>query len=749
MPDTTQPNTRTDHRPMEMADRLDRLRRQVGRIVVGQEHVLEQLLMALAARGHCLLIGVPGLAKTLMAKVLADCLAMKFARVQFTPDLMPSDITGTNILEEDADSGAKRFRFLAGPVFANILLADEINRTPPKTQASLLEAMQERSVTFGGETRPLPDPFFVMATQNPLEQEGTYPLPEAQLDRFMFSVVVGYPTHQQENRIVAATTRSGAPKVEKVLGIDEVRAIQQTVRTAGASPQVVRYAVALARATRPTDPTAPPFVRSYVDTGAGPRAGQYLVLGAKGRAVLAGRVAATIEDVRAVAVPVLRHRLFTNFTALSENVTSDDLIQQLLNTIGTVTSVAPIVQPAHGEQADTGAPGSVSLSSDMPAVSMVRRMKDITQQIRDQVHQRIIGQHDVVDLVLAAMLAGGHCLLVGVPGLAKTLLVQTLADVLKLKFKRVQFTPDLMPSDITGTDVLHIDEATGTREFQFLPGPVFTNLLLADEINRTPPKTQAALLEAMQELAVTAGGTTYALKPPFLVLATQNPIEHEGTYPLPEAQLDRFMFNVFLDYPTADEEPQIVEHTTRAVAESLRPVIGAEDIMRLQRVVRQVPVSRHVLTYVTTLVRASRPQTADCPEAIKKYVHCGAGPRASQYLVLGAKAWAVMHGRLNVSIADVKAVSVPVLRHRIFTNFSADAEGVSAMELVKTLLDSVPEPSVKEQTSEADATETSPPAGADEALVVQCTACGMTLRVSHDAAGHTAKCRNCGQVFAV
>ena len=681
----------------ETAQRLEQLRREVAKIIVGQTSVVEQILTALIARGHCLLIGVPGLAKTIMARTLADALAMQFARVQFTPDLMPSDITGTTILDQHPETGQRSFRFNAGPLFANVVLADEINRTPPKTQAALLEAMQEHRVTTGTETRDLPDPFFVIATQNPLEQEGTYPLPEAQLDRFMFAVSVTYPTHAEENRIVASTTRPQQIQLEKILSVEDVLTMQNLVRRLPTPPEIVRYCVDLARATRPTDSTAPDFIKQHVDSGAGPRAGQYLVLAAKSRAVLSGRLSPDLDDVRAAAPGVLRHRLFTNFTALSQNITSDDLVQQLLDTLRHEPSDQPIVYPQPTSESAIRDDISLESVQEQDKVELIRRAKAIVEAIHSEVRKTIIGQRDVVDFVLAALLAGGHCLLVGVPGLAKTTLVKTIADVLELEFKRVQFTPDLMPSDITGTDIIEIDQTTGQRDFRFMPGPIFTNLLLADEINRTPPKTQAALLEAMQERAVTAGSKTYPLAPPFLVLATQNPLEQEGTYPLPEAQLDRFMFEIRLDYPAASEEPIIVDRTTSESNIQPMKVVGGPQILLLQQVIRRVPVSRHVLTYATTLVRATRPQTRGRPDAIKQYVHCGASPRAGQFLILGAKARAVMDGRLNVSIADVRTVALPVLCHRIFTNFAADAEGVTPIDLVRMLIKKVPEPKIKDE----------------------------------------------------
>ena len=320
----------------------------------------------------------------------------------------------------------------------------------------------------------------------------------------------------------------------------------------------------------------------------------------------------------------------------------------------------------------------------------------ITGQVLGELGRVIVGQKDVAAQLLIAIAAGGHCLMIGLPGLAKTLMVSTLAKILKLNFKRVQFTPDLMPSDIIGTDILDVEEGTGRRSFRFIKGPIFTNMLLADEINRTPPKTQAALLEAMQEKQVTASNQLFKLEPPFFVLATQNPLEQEGTYPLPEAQLDRFMFNIFVDYPKAEEEEQIVMATTMKQKVDLRQVISAEDIIRIQGIVRDLPVSPHVVKYATRLVRMTRPNSDEAPEFIKQHIHCGAGPRAAQCLVLGAKARAVLSGRVNVSCADVKALAIPVLRHRLFTNFTADSEGITTDAIVTKLVETVPEPSAKD-----------------------------------------------------
>ena len=308
----------------------------------------------------------------------------------------------------------------------------------------------------------------------------------------------------------------------------------------------------------------------------------------------------------------------------------------------------------------------------------------------------IVGQQDVIDQIIITLLAGGHALLTGVPGLGKTLLVKTVAQLFSLSFKRIQFTPDLMPADIFGTEVLQEDPATGTRAFKFIRGPVFANIVLADEINRTPPKTQAALLEAMQEKQVTASNQLFKLPPPFFVLATQNPLEQEGTYPLPEAQLDRFMFNILVDYPDAEEEEQIVMATTTRKKVELNQLLSADDLVRIQAIVRDLPVSPHVVKYATRLVRMTRPKSDEAPDFIRQYVHCGAGPRAAQCLVLGAKARAVLQGRVNVSCGDVRAIALPVLRHRLFTNFTADSEGVTADDIVARLLEKAPEPSAKD-----------------------------------------------------
>jgi MoxR-like ATPase len=307
----------------------------------------------------------------------------------------------------------------------------------------------------------------------------------------------------------------------------------------------------------------------------------------------------------------------------------------------------------------------------------------------NEVRKVIVGQEKVIEEVLIALFSRGHCLLVGVPGLAKTLLISTLAEVLDLGHNRIQFTPDLMPSDITGTDILQEDPATGRRRFQFLKGPIFTNILLADEINRTPPKTQAALLQSMQEYKVTAGGSTYPLDLPFFVLATQNPIEQEGTYPLPEAQLDRFMLNIEIRYPPFEDEVQIVMQTTSVGHTKPRKVMDGSEILKYQELVRQVPASPFVVAYAVSLAQKSRPQNPAAPQLVKDYVEWGAGPRASQYLILGAKARTILQGRYAVSVEDIQALAPSVLRHRIIPNFKAQADGFSSLDIVSRLLSEV------------------------------------------------------------
>jgi MoxR-like ATPase len=324
-------------------------------------------------------------------------------------------------------------------------------------------------------------------------------------------------------------------------------------------------------------------------------------------------------------------------------------------------------------------------------IEAVEHLNKAREMITREIKKVIIGQDRVIEEMLIALLSDGHCILVGVPGLAKTLLVSTIAQILDLGFSRIQFTPDLMPADITGTDIIEEDRSTGKREFRFVKGPVFANIVLADEINRTPPKTQAALLQAMQERQVTAGGNTYDLDLPFFVLATQNPIELEGTYPLPEAQLDRFMFNIFVDYPESGEEIEIVETTTSAYVPDLERVLNAKDIIELQRLVRRVPVPRHVVEYAVRLSRATRPDEEQAPQFIKDWVNWGAGPRASQYLILGAKTRSILHGRYTPECDDVRAVARPVLRHRIITNFNAEADGITTIDIITRLLAEIPE----------------------------------------------------------
>ncbi len=327
---------------------------------------------------------------------------------------------------------------------------------------------------------------------------------------------------------------------------------------------------------------------------------------------------------------------------------------------------------------------------------LVKAMSVRSQKIRNEIAKVIIGQVEIIDQVMMVIIAGGHGLLVGMPGMAKTTLCATIAKVLDMEFRRVQFTPDLMPTDITGTEILEHDPVTDKKSFRFIRGPIFTNMLLADEINRTPPKTQASLLEAMQEKCVTVGNQTYKLDAPFFVLATQNPIEQEGTYPLPEAQQDRFMFNLWVDYPKEDEEETVVKATTVAQSETPNKVISKEELLQLQAVVRKIPVSDHVIKYAVRLVRATRPHDEKSPDFIKKYVSNGAGPRAGQFLVLAAKARAVLEGRIHVSCADVVKAALPVLRHRILANFAADSEGITTSDLVARLLKTIEQPDDKD-----------------------------------------------------
>ncbi|MFP6613263.1 MAG: MoxR family ATPase [Pirellulales bacterium] len=332
-------------------------------------------------------------------------------------------------------------------------------------------------------------------------------------------------------------------------------------------------------------------------------------------------------------------------------------------------------------------------------VQAVEKLNEAYRTITGELNKVIVGQQQVIEELLVALFARGHCLLIGVPGLAKTLMIHTLADALSLDFSRIQFTPDLMPSDITGTEVIQEDKSTGSRELRFLKGPVFANIILADEINRTPPKTQAALLEAMQEHQVTIGGECHRLSEPFFVLATQNPIEQEGTYPLPEAQLDRFMFNILVDYPDEDEEFEIVRRTTADVSADITPTLNAHDIEQLSQIVRRVPIADHATRYALQLARQTRKGRDGTPDFVEAYVSWGAGPRASQYLVLGAKARAILHGRYYVDIDDIRAVAAPVLRHRVMTNFNAEAEGITPDEIIRRLIESVPVTESDDDTS--------------------------------------------------
>ncbi|MDA0840059.1 MAG: MoxR family ATPase [Planctomycetota bacterium] len=326
-------------------------------------------------------------------------------------------------------------------------------------------------------------------------------------------------------------------------------------------------------------------------------------------------------------------------------------------------------------------------------VEIIDRLRVARGKLKEQIARVIVGQEEVVDKVLIALFCQGHSLMIGVPGLAKTLLVKTISRILHLKFQRIQFTPDLMPSDIIGTEVIEDSMQTGRREFRFIRGPIFANIILADEINRTPPKTQAALLEAMEEHEVTAGGTTYKLDEPFFVLATQNPIEQEGTYPLPEAQLDRFMFNIHLTYPDRESEEEIVRRTTSGAQFELEPVLDAAEVIDIQKVVRKIPASDAMISYAVRLVAQTRPSDSSAPEFVRNWIRWGAGPRASQYLILGAKARSVLRGNYFVSAEDIQAVAHEVLGHRIVTNFQAESEGVASRDIIKRLLDQTRPPS--------------------------------------------------------
>ncbi len=324
-------------------------------------------------------------------------------------------------------------------------------------------------------------------------------------------------------------------------------------------------------------------------------------------------------------------------------------------------------------------------------IEVVEQFREKKEQILREIHKVIVGQDRVIEEILVSVFARGHCLIIGVPGLAKTLIIKTMAQVFDLTFSRIQFTPDLMPADIIGTEF--IEDLSVSKKMKFIRGPVFANIVLADEINRTPPKTQSALLEVMQETQITVAGTTYVVEKPFFVLATQNPIEQEGTYPLPEAQQDRFMFSLHIDYPHKDEEMNIVKTTTGRLDYRMERVMGSAGVLRVQEVVRSMPVSRHVIEYTTDLVRASRPTSDTALPFVKDYVTWGAGPRAAQYLILGVKGNAVLNGKVNISCEDVRRIAKPVLRHRIFTNFNADADGVSVDDVIDKLLESVKEPS--------------------------------------------------------
>jgi MoxR-like ATPase len=336
---------------------------------------------------------------------------------------------------------------------------------------------------------------------------------------------------------------------------------------------------------------------------------------------------------------------------------------------------------------------NVSRADDTPVAELVESLLDSQKNILRELRKRIVGQDEVIDQVLISLYVGGHSLITGLPGLAKTLLVRSMAQTLGLTFNRIQFTPDLMPADIIGTEIIEEDTSTGRRELEFVPGPIFAKVILADEINRTPPKTQAALLEAMQERRVTVRGITYTLEAPFFVLATQNPIELEGTYPLPEAQLDRFMFNIVIDYLPENDEVQVVQKTTGEAPTQINQAVSGEDILRFQDLVRKIPANQELMRYAVHLTRASRPQDSSAPDFVRHWVRYGASLRASQFMVLGGKARALLQGRYNVSNEDIRALAKPVLRHRILTNFHAESEEITPDDIISRLLDSVAPPS--------------------------------------------------------
>ncbi len=344
------------------------------------------------------------------------------------------------------------------------------------------------------------------------------------------------------------------------------------------------------------------------------------------------------------------------------------------------------------ETMDVAKPQIKEQTRESDDIDVAVKLKEGREKLLHELKKVIVGQEDVIEEVLIALFAGGHCLITGVPGLAKTLLIKTIADILQLKFKRIQFTPDLMPADVVGTEVVQRDQSTGRRTLNFVKGPIFANILLADEINRTPPKTQSALLEAMEEQQVTTAGMTYQLDRPFFVLATQNPIELEGTYPLPEAQLDRFMFKVLIEYLPEEQEIKVVDNTTRVIDSAVDNVLTGQDIIDFQRIVRQVPAAEAVTRYAVRLVAMSRPGNVKAPDFIKEWVSWGAGLRASQNLLLGGKVRALLHGRYNVSYGDIRALAYPVLRHRILLNFHAEAERVTTTQVIDRLLETVPEP---------------------------------------------------------
>ena len=521
----------------------------MDQVIVGQKHLVESLLIGLLSDGHVLLEGVPGLAKTLAIKTLASLIDAQYSRIQFTPDLLPADVIGTMVYSQKDET----FQVKKGPVFANFVLADEINRAPAKVQSALLEAMQERQVTIGNETFGLPKPFLVLATQNPIEQEGTYPLPEAQVDRFMLKVVIDYPKQEEEKLIIRQNINGEKFNVKPILKADEIIEARKVVRQVYLDEKIEKYIVDIVFATRYPEKYDLKELKDMIGFGGSPRASINLALAARSYAFIKRRGYVIPEDVRAVAHDVLRHRIGLTYEAEASNMTSDET-------------------------------------------------------------------------------------------------------------------------------------------FQVKKGPVFANFVLADEINRAPAKVQSALLEAMQERQVTIGNETFGLPKPFLVLATQNPIEQEGTYPLPEAQVDRFMLKVVIDYPKQEEEKLIIRQNINGEKFNVKPILKADEIIEARKVVRQVYLDEKIEKYIVDIVFATRyPEKYDLKE-LKDMIGFGGSPRASINLALAARSYAFIKRRGYVIPEDVRAVAHDVLRHRIGLTYEAEASNMTSDEIVSKILNKVEVP---------------------------------------------------------